>query len=214
MSIFSEGTEMITPNVTSESLKDPERELMARALRGDTEAYGELFEMCQPRIFRMAYAILHDSAAADDAAQETFLRGLDKIASYRGEAAPRAWFSSIALNVCRHRLREGKHLEAGATDRTLESGKRLFRPQSRAAASRAVQRENHRLLAIALGFLTESQREAFLLHYDQELSYDDIGEILGIRAGAARALAHRAKANLRSRLGSDDWVARNLAVAD
>lgn len=206
---------MISQHIATEEIaKDPERELMSRALHGDSAAYGELFERCQPRIYRMAYAILHDRAAADDAAQETFMRGLDKISTYRGEAAPRAWFSSIALNVCRHRLREGKHVEAVATDRTLESGRRLFRPISRAAASRAVQRENHRLLAIALGFLTEPQRDAFLLHYDQELSYDDIGEILGIRAGAARALAHRAKANLRSRLSSEDWIARNFPLSD
>ena len=60
----------------------------------------------------------------------------------------------------------------------------------------------YRLLAIAMGYLTESQREVFLLHYDQNLSYEDIGQILDMRPGAARALAHRAKANLRRRLSS------------
>jgi RNA polymerase sigma-70 factor (ECF subfamily) len=185
-----------------------EREFMTRALAGDTEAYGDLFEMCQPKIFRMAYGILHDNAAAEDAVQETFLKGLDRISTYRGDSAPRAWFASIALNVCRHRIREGKHLESGVTDRTLEGGRRIFRPRTRAAASRAVQHEDHRLLAIAMGFLTESQREVFLLHYDQGLSYDEIGEILGLRAGAARALAHRAKANLREKLGSEIWISK------
>jgi RNA polymerase sigma-70 factor (ECF subfamily) len=166
--------------------------------------------MCQPKIFRLAYGILHDSAAAEDAVQETFLKGLDRSSTYRGDSAPRAWFASIALNVCRHRLREGKHLESGVTDRKLEGGHRIFRPRTRAAASRAVQHEDHRLLAIAMGYLTESQREVFILHYDQGLSYDEIGEILGLRAGAARALAHRAKANLREKLGSEIWVSKNV----
>lgn len=187
-----------------------ERELMARSIAGDTKAYGRLFELHRDRIYRMAYAILHDGAAAEDSVQDTFLKGLDRISTYRGEALPRSWFVSIALNECRHRLREGKHAASSATDRTLESGRRMFRPRTRAAASRAVQRENNRLLAIAMGFLTEAQREVFLLHYDQGLSYDEIGEILGVKAGAARALAHRAKAALRERMGSEDWATKNL----
>ena len=59
-----------------------------------------------------------------------------------------------------------------------------------------------------MGFLTEAQRVVFILHYDQGLSYDEIGEILGLRAGAARALAHRAKANLREKLGSEIWISK------
>jgi RNA polymerase sigma-70 factor (ECF subfamily) len=201
-----------TLNLDVASPMEGERELMTRAQAGDTEAYGDLFEACQPKIFRLAYGILHDTAAAEDAVQETFLKGLDRISTYRGDSVPRAWFASIALNVCRHRIREGKHLESGVGDQTLERGRRIFRARTRAAASRAVQHEDHRLLAIAMGFLTESQREVFLLHYDQELSYDEIGEILGLRAGAARALAHRAKVNLRDRLGSDVWISKYASM--
>jgi RNA polymerase sigma-70 factor (ECF subfamily) len=190
---------MMSSPAAATSDQDLERALMTRALAGDTDAYGQLFEMCRPRVHRMAYSILHDSASADDVVQEAFLRGLDRISTYRGESAPRAWFLSIALNVCRHRLRESKHLE-GANDRTLEAGRRIFRPRTRAVASKVIQQENHRLLAIAMGYLTDSQREVFLLHYDQNLSYEDIGQILDMRPGAARALAHRAKANLRKRL--------------
>jgi len=199
-------------NIDVTNAVERERELMTRALVGDTEAYGDLFELCQPKIFRMAYGILHDNAAAEDAVQETFLKGLDRISTYRGDSAPRAWFASIALNVCRHRIREGKHLESGVTDRKLEAGRRIFRPRTRAAASRAVQHEDHRLLALAMGFLTEAQREVFILHYDQGLSYDEIGEILGLRAGAARALAHRAKANLREKLGSEIWISKYASL--
>jgi len=190
---------MMSSPAAATSDQDLERTLMTRALGGDTGAYGQLFEMCRPRVHRMAYSILHDSASADDVVQEAFLRGLDRISTYRGESAPRAWFLSIALNVCRHRLRESKHLE-GANDRTLEADRRIFRPRTRAVASKVIQQENHRLLAIAMGYLTDSQREVFLLHYDQNLSYEDIGQILDMRPGAARALAHRAKANLRKRL--------------
>jgi RNA polymerase sigma-70 factor (ECF subfamily) len=184
---------------------------MSRAMAGDSRAYGELFEKYRERISRMAYAIVHDASAAEDVVQETFLKGLDRIATYRAEAAPRAWFSSIALNVCRHRLREGKREAERAGERQLDGGRRLWRPRTRGAATKVVQQENNRLLAVALGFLTEAQREVFVLHYDQGLAYEEIAQIVGIRPGAARALAHRAKAALRDKLGSEVWISRHAS---
>jgi len=193
------------------ALDAAEIDLMSRAMAGDSAAYGELFEKYRERISRMAYAIVHDQAAAEDVVQETFLKGLDRIATYRAEAAPRAWFSSIALNVCRHRLREGKREAERAGERQLDGGRRLWRPRTRGAATKVVQQENNRLLAVALGFLTEAQREVFVLHYDQGLAYEEIAQIVGIRPGAARALAHRAKAALRDKLGSEVWISRHAS---
>ena len=202
-----------SPSATRRHEDPAEMEFMRRAMAGDGEAYGEIFERNRERIYRLAYGILHNAAAADDCVQETFTKGLANIASYRGESQPRAWFTSIAINVCRHRLREGKHLQEGASDRTLETGRRYWRPRTRAALSKVVMKEDCRLLALALGYLTEGQREVFLLHYLQEFSYDEIGGILGIRAGAARALSHRAKAVLRDKLGSEVWISKHIQEA-
>ena len=208
MSPSEKTTPARAPNT---ALENAEIELMSRAMGGDSAAYGELFEKYRERISRMAYAIVHDQSAAEDVVQETFLKGLDRIATYRAEAAPRAWFSSIALNVCRHRLREGKREAERAGERQLDGGKRLWRPRTRGAATKVVQQENNRLLAVALGFLTEAQREVFVLHYDQGLAYEEIAQIVGIRPGAARALAHRAKAALRDKLGSEVWISRHAS---
>lgn len=208
MSTSEDKTSTRTPN---SAIDTAEIELMSRAMAGDSAAYGELFEKYRERISRMAYAIVHDQSAAEDVVQETFLKGLDRIATYRAEAAPRAWFSSIALNVCRHRLREGKREAERAGERQLDGGRRLWRPRTRGAATKVVQQENNRLLAVALGFLTEAQREVFVLHYDQGLAYEEIAQIVGIRPGAARALAHRAKAALRDKLGSEVWISRHAS---
>jgi RNA polymerase sigma-70 factor (ECF subfamily) len=176
-------------------------ELMERAKSGETAAFGPLFQRHADQIWRMAYMILHSSTAAEDVVQETFTRGLTHMASYRGEAEPRAWFSSIALNLCRHYLRD-KNKEAELVDSVkLERGGRIRRPRTRGVLSSAVRRETNRMLAVALGFLTQAQREVFVLHYVEELPYEDVSQILEIRPGAARALAHRAKAALQKKLG-------------
>jgi len=178
-----------------------DQELMSRSKGGDMTPYAVLFKRHADRIWRMAYMILHSSAAAEDVTQETFTRGLTHIASYRGEAEPRAWFSSIALNLCRHHLRD-KNKEAELADSAkLERGGRIGRPRTRGALSSVVRRETNRLLAIALGYLTQAQREVFVLHYVDDLPYEEVSQILEIRPGAARALAHRAKAMLQKQLG-------------
>jgi RNA polymerase sigma factor (sigma-70 family) len=176
-------------------------QLMEKAKTQDMTSYAVLFKRHADRIWRLAYMILHSWTAAEDVVQETFTRGLTHIASYRGEAEPRAWFSSIALNLCRHYLRD-RNKEAEFVDSSkLERGGRIRRPRTRGALSSAVRRETNRLLAVALGFLTQAQREVFVLHYVDELPYEDVGQILDIRPGAARALAHRAKAALQKKLG-------------
>jgi RNA polymerase sigma-70 factor (ECF subfamily) len=181
--------------------EEPDSSLMRKAIQGDMGAYAVLFKRHADRIWRMAYMILHSAAAAEDVVQETFTRGLLHINSYRGEAEPRAWFSSIAFNMCRHYLRD-KNKEAELADsQKLERGCRIRRPRTRGALSSAIRRESNRLLAVALGYLTEAQREVFVLHYVDELPYEDVARILDIRAGAARALAHRAKAVLQKKLG-------------
>lgn len=177
--------------------------LMERAKGGDRAAYAKIFERYADRIRRTVYLVLHCPSAADDAVQETFTRGLTHIGSYRGEAEPQAWFFAIAMNICRHVLRSEKRgAELAEADR-LESGMRFARPRTKGVVSRAIQKENHRLLKVALGYLTQAQREAFVLHYVENMPYEEIGRILGIRAGAARALAHRARKVLREQLGSE-----------
>lgn len=175
--------------------------LMRKAMDGGTTQFAVLFKRHADRIWRLAYLILHSDSLADDVTQETFTRGLAQIQTYRAEAEPRAWFSSIALNLCRHYLRDRDKEARLAGDDKLEHGVRIGRPRTRGVLSSAIRREGNRLIAVALGYLTDAQREVFVLHYVDELPYEEVGRILDIRPGAARALAHRAKAVLQKRLG-------------
>lgn len=175
--------------------------LMHRAATGDMTPYAVLFKRHSDRIWRMASMILHSASKAEDVVQETFTKGLAHIASYRGEAEPRAWFSSIALNLCRHILRDNKKEARLADSEALDQGVSFNRPRARGALTSAIRREGNRMLTVALGYLTEAQREVFVLHYVDGLPYEDLARILNIKAGAARALAHRAKLMLQKKLG-------------
>lgn len=182
---------------------ETDRELMDLAKKGDMPAYARLFQRYADRIGRMAYLILHSPVAAEDVVQETFTRGLAHLKTYRGESDPRAWFFSIALNHCRHYLRD-RNREAELVDSDkLELGRRVKRPRTRGVLTSLIRRENSRSLMVALGYLTQAQREVFVLHHIDDLPYEDIGRLLDITPGAARALAFRAKAVLQKQLGFD-----------
>ncbi len=194
----------IEPNVGNPEESD--EALMKRAQRGDRSAYATLFNRHGSRIWRMGYLLLHDAVAAEDVAQETFTRGLQHLQTFRGEAPPRAWFSSIAINVCRRFLRDGQHEPDLADREALERGHRVGRPKTRGALTTMIRKERNRRLAIALGYLTWAQREVFVLHYVDDLPYEEIAGMLEMTSGGARALAHRARTVLREKLGADPSV--------
>lgn len=172
----------------------PSLELMRLAAAGDAIAFSELVRRHTPAIHRMSYLLLHSSAEAEDVVQETFAAALERMDQFRGEGEPGGWFYAIALNLCRRRLREEKR-----RDQLVDSARHM-RMERRGVLTSALRRETARKLALALGYLTEEQREVFVLHYVEELPYEEISGILGVTPEAARALAHRARVALRERL--------------
>lgn len=191
-----------------------EQELLELAKRGDKQAFGRLFEGYAERIRRMATLVLPPHLAAEDVVQETYVRGMTRLESYRGEGDLCSWLVTIAINICRHQVRSPKRRMEYSGQEVLDREQHFGRVRSRGVVTKTVQKEDNRLLRIAMGYLTEAQREVFVLHYQEGLAYDDIGRILEIRAGAARALAHRAKATLREKLGPTTPIPEQPDQAD
>ena len=176
-----------------------DRALMARSGAGDRGAYAELFARHADRIWHSAYYLLHDRWAADDVLQETFTRGLSGIEGYRGDAEPATWLGMIALNLCRRQLRDSKRRAKSAEAPALEKRRKPGR-RPRGVLTSVLRRETERQLVLALGFLTEGQREVFVLHYVEEMPFKEIAEALGTTVSAALALAHRARQEILSRV--------------
>lgn len=175
-------------------------ELMTRVKRGDADAYAALFERHAERLWRVAFLVLHSSADADDAIQEAFTLGFEHSGSFREGGDPAGWLYMIVLNTCRQKLRRCKVREERAAPRVLEGGQPLAgRPHG--ILTSIVRRETNRRLAVALGFLNESQRETFILHYVEGLPFKSVAVILDTTEGAARVQAFRARQILQEKLG-------------
>lgn len=182
-------------------------ELMTRAQDGDREAFGALFQRRSPAIWQMAYLLLHSADGAEDVVQETFTNAFEHVADFRGESEPRSWLSAIALNSCRRMIRKRVSGALSADTSKLERGQPRSAPK-RGVLTSMLRRETNRRLALALGFLTEPQREVFVLHYVDGLPYEEVAKLLDTTAGAARALSQRARTILQERLKGDATAIR------
>ena len=164
-------------------------ESVMQAVRdGHIEQLGVLFDRYHARIHALCSRLTRQSDAADDLAQETFLRVLRYRDSYRGESKFSTWLYRLACNLCHD------HFARGQRDRAT-GGLHLV---ENAADTRAVERdERHELLEHAMARLPMDRREVLVLTRYHDLAYDDVARVLECTPAAARVRAHRALNELR-----------------
>jgi len=147
------------------------------------DLYAELHEP----IFRFLAALTGDPDAAEELAQETFLQAILALRRFRRESSATTWLYAIARNLCR------KHL---ARNRRPPPDEPTASPFASPAEVMEV-RDERALLAQALAALPESYREALVLREYQELSYAEVGQLLGRSENWARVTCFRARRMLR-----------------
>jgi RNA polymerase sigma-70 factor (ECF subfamily) len=158
-----------------------------------------LMRIHYPYIRRLAISILDDESEADDTAQETFIAACRSLERFRGEASPRTWLTSIAVNICRGRLRKRKIIQ------TLQSSLQslhLLRPAPVSPEENAVQSESDRRLWQAVDHLDEKHRLVVILRYVHELSVPEIATVLDSSQGTVHSRLHYARKKLQAELGS------------
>src|SRR5436305_523640 len=103
-----------------------DRDLIARTLGGDGNAFGAIVERFQRKVFRVAYAIVRDSTEADTITQDTFIQAYTNLAKFEGRSELETWLTRIAINPSRDSLRRRKFVslfgvtEDGETDIMFE----------------------------------------------------------------------------------------------
>jgi RNA polymerase sigma-70 factor (ECF subfamily) len=158
---------------------DPLRALLAAAIEGDDVAVAALVRATQPAIWRMC-ARLGDAAEVEDLVQETYIRALGALDSYRGDAPTLVWLLSIARRVCADHVRRQQ---------------RRRRLHDRLVARRAVTQAPE-IVDDLIDQLTPDRREAFVLTQLVGLSYEEAAQAIGCPLGTVRSRVARARADL------------------
>jgi RNA polymerase sigma-70 factor (ECF subfamily) len=185
------------PSFVHGSRAEPVLEL-ERVRARDPEALGAFFERYFDRVYGLAFRLLGDRAAAEDAAQEVFLkvhRAADRLDPARD---PDPWLLTITTNVCRDLWRSGAHRlsrRSSSIDDNPAVGGALASP-GKSPEAELLAGERQRLVQDAITRLPENLREAVVLREYQGLGYDEIASMLGINEAAARKRYSRALAEL------------------
>lgn len=169
------------------------RDLALRHRYGDPEAFEEVYARFADMVFALALRMSADRELAADMTQETFLRVYRHLGRFRGRSSLKTWIYRITINCCRSRLRRRarRRLE-GPIDELPELADGRGGPEQHTLA-----RDLGRQLAAAIAELPVPFREAVLLRDVQELSYAEIGQVLGVRIGTVRSRIARGRERLR-----------------
>jgi RNA polymerase sigma-70 factor (ECF subfamily) len=162
-------------------------------LEGDAEAFGTLVERYQHEYMRFAMRMLGTREDADEVLQAAFVRAYRALPQCRSPERFGAWLYRIVVNECRSRA-----ARRGRRERWfVREDAALERAAARESNDGAALREE---IQYALGELPAEQREAFVLKYVEELSYDEIAEITGVGVSALKMRVKRACDRLREQL--------------
>ena len=184
---------------------DPDAALMLRVKQGDTVAFTELVEKYKQPVMNVIYRTLRDATEAEDLAQNVFVQVYKSAHRYEISAKFSTWLFTIARNLCLNEIRRRSRHPAESLDATrpeeddqplrqFEDKKNFTPPES------LLQGELAQKIESALAELPENQRTAILQCRHDELSYEEISEVLGCSLSATKSLIHRGRETLKEKL--------------
>ena len=172
-------------------MQQDEPSLIARALNGDADAYGELVDRYKQAVYYHCFALLRDEDAAEDVAQETFISAYYSLKQYKKEYKLSTWLFRISTNKCFNYLK--KHSKELPADDKLIAAVISNQPIPH---TEALNSELHK----AVGALKPKYQAVISLYYWQGLDYVAIADAMDAPVNSVRVWLKRAKEALRKEL--------------
>ena len=191
--------EMCEPNAHAGALMNSAEELVARVRQGDEEAFRLIFDRYSRPVLGFIFDMVGERSLAEDLAQETFVRAYRGLEGLREEARLSTWLFAIAKNVAREHLRTRRR-DAGNVEIDGEESFELH-DRKPTPAGELLDKELNGVIRRALMRLDEDKRLVFTLKVLQQRSYEEIAEITGFSVGKLKTDLHRARAEMRRRIG-------------
>ena len=168
-----------------------ERAIIQQVLAGDAEAYARLVDAHYDRCARIAFRILGNREDAEEAIQDAFLRAFRALGSYEDRERFSAWLTRILVNQCRTVLARAHRREAVFSDVDVLEAEYLVESDVETRDGAWPDLEH------ALSRLPADQREAIVLRYADDLTYDEMARVTGAGESALKMRVQRAFARLR-----------------
>ena len=190
----------VSYSVKLKTKKLTEQELIERLKNGEEAAFKELVETHKDRVYNTALGIVQNAQDAEDVAQEVFIQVFRSIHSFKGDAKLSTWLYRIATTRSLDLLRSKKSKKRfGLIQRLFgDENEPVFDiPDFNHPGVALEKKENAAKLFKAVTQLPDNQKIAFTLHKLEDLSYQEVSDVMKTTVPAVESLLHRAKLNLR-----------------
>jgi len=179
-----------------------DEQLVERALAGDGDAFGEVVRRWERKIFALAYGITGNVEEARDASQETFVAAFRNLHGFRGEAKVSSWLHRIAVNQCITRQRRARVRPETALEELFEAGGVGLPPADAGYSPAHATESKQRAEAVrrAVASLPPELREVVLLKEFEEMTFQEIADVLQIPLSTVKGRLYTALRQLRLRL--------------
>jgi len=177
--------------------------LVKRLKAGEEEAFRELVSNYQDKVFNTCISFVKNPEDADDLTQEVFIEVYSSIQKFREDAKLSTWIYRITVNKALEHIRKVKRKKRSGFLQWLGNDEQDQEWQVADFNHPGIQAENREragILLKAIENLPEKQRIAFTLHKMEDLSYEQIAEVMQKSLSSVESLMHRAKNNLKKEL--------------
>ena len=180
----------------------PTEDLIARFQKGQPRAFEAIYDRYKDYVYRVAFFVLRNQQEAEDAVQETFLDLLKALPNYdiHGTARFETWLYRVTVNRSRMRTRR-KVLPSEEWDDVEERLERMPIQDKEQPEIVLLERDRASQLWRAVDSLPETHRIVVLLRYQQNLSYAEIADVLGINVGTVKSRLYNAHTKLKNLIG-------------
>ncbi len=165
------------------------------ARRGDKAAFGKIIQAYQRPVYNLAYRMLSNPGEAEEAAQEAFIRAYTRLDSYNPNHKFSTWLLSITSNYCIDILRKRRAILLNI-DEPLPPHPALMSEKGSGPEPQMVQNQREEMVQTLLAELAPEYREAVVLRYWYELSYEEIAEMMETTVSAIKSRLFRARRQL------------------
>ena len=180
-----------------------EREIVLRCQNGDADAMGTLIVRYQHWVYNIAYGILGHHQDAEDAAQDAFVSAWENIGRFQFRSRFSTWLYRIVKNKCLNHIDQYQRRKTDPTE--IDDSQPWVPLDTTTPEEQALRNEEKEIVHTALAKLKPSYREILVLRELQDLTYEEIAEILGCTLGRVKSRLHEARKALKKELERVEW---------